>query len=319
LVGETGNDSAVVKLEDIEPRAAATNGDEASTSAAGDKPAEEPKKSRKRKKSPSPPPVKVPKVQPTFRLALSLPTKSNKFGTVINVRAKARAEGLIVEESETEADGPSEADTSAIKPLLSASTMSILGRKTGTLLSSKPKKRRRVQDRDEGYDNTDPFVDDSDLQNDMVKFCGVPLREGFFVWSGDLPLKPLEDDKPAKRTRKKTEPAAESGKDVKEPVKKKGKKESMAPPVLEEEPAVLHPNAPLQLSSSIARGPVDKRLTAKKVVPNPKVAPVSKAAPTSKAVPKPSPAKSAVTATSAAMAAAPPSSPSSAPIVSSST
>lgn len=72
---------------------------------------------------------------------------------------------------------------------ISSSTSAVLGKTLN--MPSKPakkRKRRRVLDRDEGYDKDDPFVDDSELHMDMVKTCGIPAKEGFFVHRGELPL-----------------------------------------------------------------------------------------------------------------------------------
>lgn len=45
-----------------------------------------------------------------------------------------------------------------------------------------------MQDRDEGYDTSDSFVDDSELHTDMPKFYVRPKRDGFYVANGPLEL-----------------------------------------------------------------------------------------------------------------------------------
>lgn len=211
-------------------RAAAEDGKEGeSTSgksrAEGDKDATdaptdgEPKKRRKKQRSPSPAPRPPPKPQTTIRLDITFPAHPPKGGFMVNIRDLARETDQLVENPEPQEDEPLSADedkepANQAHSALSASTAAVLGRSAIANMVKPKKRRRRVLDRDEGYDKDDPFVDDSELHLDLVKTCGVPEKEGFFVHQGELPL--LKSGKRARkgegangpRKRTKTGPAA---------------------------------------------------------------------------------------------------------------
>lgn len=53
----------------------------------------------------------------------------------------------------------------------------------------KRRRRRRIQERDEGYDANDPFVDDSEIATTEPKFYHAPEKDGFYVAQGPLILK----------------------------------------------------------------------------------------------------------------------------------
>ena len=53
---------------------------------------------------------------------------------------------------------------------------------------AKRERKKRIEDRDEGYDTTDPFVDDSEIALDMPKYYVRPSRDGFYVSQGLLEL-----------------------------------------------------------------------------------------------------------------------------------
>lgn len=156
------------------------------------------KKRKRRPKSPSLPPVKARPAQPTIRLTFEIPRQPPKGGLMINLRSTAKGLGQIVadfsdDEGSEAAEEEPEANSNA-KNVLSASTTALLGIKTGAAKKKDPstRKRKRVQDRDEGYDKEDPFVDDSELHLDLVKTCGIPEKDGFYIWPGELPIK-LDD------------------------------------------------------------------------------------------------------------------------------
>lgn len=54
--------------------------------------------------------------------------------------------------------------------------------------------KRRVRDRDEGYDTNDPFVDDSDLAINEPKFQPKPKMEGYVAIIGEVEIQ--EPDNP---------------------------------------------------------------------------------------------------------------------------
>lgn len=201
--------------------AEAGNKEDVSTAGPGDE--DQQKKKRKRKqRSPSPPRPPPPKPQPTIRLDVPIPVLAPKGGLMLNIRQLAKDADQLVdnpephlhddeplsndEEENNENTNPASAQTAKDAPqAISESTADVLGRSVGALLPRpKKRKRRRVLDRDEGYDKEDPFVDDSELHLDLVKTCGVPEREGFYVHSGELPL--LQKGK-RKRTTQSATPA----------------------------------------------------------------------------------------------------------------
>ena len=124
----------------------------------------------------------------------------------INVRGLADVRGQIVKEDPIEqvivdSDGSDDDEDenkektakskgkgrAGAKLKVSSAITSLIG--TRSIAAHAKPVKRKVQDRDEGYDATDPFVDDSELALDSVKLCGIPLREGFFVGSGELELR----------------------------------------------------------------------------------------------------------------------------------
>jgi hypothetical protein len=168
---------------------------------------------KKRPLPPTPPPKRPRKPQPTIRLEVELPTQlANDAVYELNFEESALDAGLRVVQSESEkdesetdgSDDDSEDDAPAQvralrsgspatrsatpQPTISSSTAALLGAAPLASKNNKRKRKKVIQDRDEGYDTSDSFVDDTELRLDMPKFYVRPKRDGFFVANGPLEL-----------------------------------------------------------------------------------------------------------------------------------
>ena len=146
-------------------------------------------KKRKRPKSPTPPPRER-KASKTIRLDLKI-THMKNIVCNFNVQDLAQTKRIYCSKDHSVAVSETEVRLLPLFHSVSlAHSRSNRPQKLLIPLQHPPKKmiRRRVADRDEGYDETDPFVDNSEIMLDMPKFYTRPSREGFWVAEGPIEL-----------------------------------------------------------------------------------------------------------------------------------
>ncbi|BGP14364.1 hypothetical protein JCM10213_004491 [Rhodosporidiobolus nylandii] len=176
----------------------AKDGDAATADGAA--PAEKEKKKRRRRRaSPSPPPIVPKPPQPTIRLEIVLPPRKGGEVPEINIIELARAKGLIPpeEEKKAEDDAESESDGQGGRRKVDkgkGKAMEDASAAAGENGVPPKKKRKRgpnvVLGRFGGYDTTDPFVDDDEVELYEPRFYAKPRRDGYFIQTGEVEVAP---------------------------------------------------------------------------------------------------------------------------------
>ncbi|KAK9900613.1 hypothetical protein P389DRAFT_15260 [Cystobasidium minutum MCA 4210] len=161
--------------------------------------------------------AKKPRIQPTIRMQFTFPPYPPgkdpiaKHVPIFNVRELAQSKGLLLdpedevmdegsssggsddeggdEEGSGDNEGGADASMSNTKPK-EDETDSQRQLREAIELARRSKKpvltKKRILDRDEGYDNTDPFVDDSELAINEPKVQARPKVEGYVAIQGEV-------------------------------------------------------------------------------------------------------------------------------------